>query len=549
MAKQLAALEKAEVGKLERLIEEAIRSTAEGVRRFVEPAIGTLDRAKSKQHHLVFGRRGSGKSSLLRKAASDLTVDRRPIAFVDLESFKGHAYPDVLLSVLIKTFDEFAHWLETAAIARSNKTTFWSRLFGKVPTRPPFDRRRATALSQELRKAVGELRDLLFREDEITVETKQSTKTTAKMVSKDEVSFATSGLKLGLSEEAGKTAEASAEESTKYTATKLNHLHRHIMDYQKLFRQMAELSSGDAFLYLDDLYHIRRRDQAQVIDYFHRIGKGNHLWLKIGTIRHRTQWYVHGDPPIGAKIGDDIDEVDLDLTLEKYTLTRAFLVRILDNFLNESGCKRSDILTDGAIDRLVLASGGVARDFLGILRRSILIARGRGDTSRGEKVGVEDVNKAAGEYDSAKREELSRDTQDERMRLEEEFAALGQFAKTYSNANVFLMDKTLPDSEIAPIEELVDLRLVHRVRNRVTVADRPGKIFEAFMLDVSQYTGSRKIREFEIIEFWRPDATDSIRRPGLIYKEYEDSKVIAKRGNGRAKGGRTEGALLNIDTD
>ena len=97
-------LDSPEVAKLERLVEEATRSTEEGVRRFVEPASGTLDRATSRQHHLIFGRRGSGKTSLLRKAATDLTVDRRPIAFVDLETFKGHAYPDVLLSVLIETF-------------------------------------------------------------------------------------------------------------------------------------------------------------------------------------------------------------------------------------------------------------------------------------------------------------------------------------------------------------------------------------------------------------------------------------------------------------
>src|SRR6516162_839513 len=109
-------LDSGEVGKLERLIEEATRSTEEGVRRFVEPASGTLARATSRQNHLVFGRRGSGKSSLLRKAAADLTVDRRPIAFVDLETFKGHTYPDVLLSILIETFSKFAEWLETAAI-------------------------------------------------------------------------------------------------------------------------------------------------------------------------------------------------------------------------------------------------------------------------------------------------------------------------------------------------------------------------------------------------------------------------------------------------
>jgi len=78
MAK-LLILDSPEVGKLERLIEEATRSTEEGVRRFVEPASGTLGRAVSRQHHLVFGRRGSGKSSLLRKATADLTVDRDPL--------------------------------------------------------------------------------------------------------------------------------------------------------------------------------------------------------------------------------------------------------------------------------------------------------------------------------------------------------------------------------------------------------------------------------------------------------------------------------------
>jgi hypothetical protein len=515
-----------EVGTLERLIEEATRSTEEGVRRFVEPASGTLGRATSRQHHLVFGRRGSGKSSLLRKAAADLTVDRRPIAFVDLETFKGHAYPDVLLSVLIETFSKFAEWLETAAIAPANKTSFWSLLFGRKPTRPAFDKAQAKALANDLRRSVEELRKLLFTEDEVAVEVKQSTKLLEKEGTKDELSLGVSGAKLALTDAAASSSEAGQEQTEKYTKTKLQHLHRHILDYQTLFRRMAALSGGDAFLFLDDLYHIRRRDQALVIDYFHRIGKGNRLWIKIGTIRHRTQWYIHGDPPIGAKIGDDIDEIDLDLTLEKYALTRGFLGRILDSFLAESGVQQDVLLTDGALDRLVLASGGVARDFLGILRRSILIARERGDTARGPKVGVEDVNGAAGEYDSSKREELSRDTLDDRQRLEEEFGRIGRFAKDHSNANVFLMDKNLPDSELAPIEELVDLRLVHRVRTRVTIPDRPGKIFEAYMLDVSQYTAARKKRDLEIIEFWRADATDSIRRAGLIYKEVQGNNII-----------------------
>ena len=66
---------------LETEVEEATRATPQGARRFVEPAEGTLRRAVSKRHHIVFGRRGSGKSSLLRKGAADLAVDRRPIAY------------------------------------------------------------------------------------------------------------------------------------------------------------------------------------------------------------------------------------------------------------------------------------------------------------------------------------------------------------------------------------------------------------------------------------------------------------------------------------
>ena len=105
-----------EMIKLLTLVEEAARSTKEGVKHFVEPAPNTLRRAISKRHHIVFGRRGSGKSSLLQKAAADLTIDRRPIAYVNLEAFKGHSFPDVLLSVLIKTFQEFKRWMDSAAV-------------------------------------------------------------------------------------------------------------------------------------------------------------------------------------------------------------------------------------------------------------------------------------------------------------------------------------------------------------------------------------------------------------------------------------------------
>ena len=523
MAKADAILDRPEIATLLTLVEEAARSTDEGVKRFVEPAQGTLRRAVTKRHHMVFGRRGSGKSSLLRKAASDLTVDRRPIAYVDLEAFKAHTYPDVLLSVLISTFTEFENWLRTAAINPANKASFWKKLFGTSPNRAAFNKADAKKLADDLRTEVLALEGQLHSADDVETVAKSKRSKEQKKDADIDASFGYKGAKVGGKRSTSSTASDASELEESYRHSKTEFLHRHILDYQRLFRRMSELSGGDAFLFLDDLYHIRRSDQSQVIDYFHRIAKGNKLWLKIGTIRHRTQWYIHGNPPIGVKLGDDADEIDLDLTLEKYSLAKEFLAKVLRSFTEDCGTVTvNEILNDGAIDRLVLASGGVTRDFLAIFRKAVDVARERGPDHRGVRIGSEDVNVAAGEHETSKREELKRDALDDQIDIEKQFEKVSDFCMNIAKANLFLLEKSANGKEVQLIHELVDLRLIHLVRSRITVSKRPGKIFEGYMLDVSQYTGSRKRHNFEIVEFWKPDALEELRRAKLIYEQVED---------------------------
>jgi hypothetical protein len=520
-----------EISLLVTKVEEAARATEEGVKHFIEPAPGTLERAISKRHHIVFGRRGSGKSSLLRKAAADLTVDRRPIAYVNLEAFKGHSYPDVLLSVLIATFRGFKNWLETAAVNRPDKVSFWQKLFGTVPSRPSFNRKESVRLSELLQVQIGELGSQLHASDEAEVritrsergETEDATEVSGSV--KSPVAQAGGAIKF---REASQRGEEIQQDFKQH---KTDFLHRHIMDYQNIFGEMALLSQGDSYLILDDLYHIRRADQAKVIDYFHRIAKDHHLWLKARTIKHRTEWYFHGDPPIGVKLGDDADEIDLDITLEKYELAKQFLLKVLGNFASEAGISDlSELLTDGAADRLVLASGGVARDFLSIFRRSVDVARERLLPDLGAaKITAEDVNVAAGEYDSSKREEFKRDTGgDDQESLDQQFQQIRVFCLEEAETNCFLLDKDAKGEEVGLIHELVDLKLLHLVRSRVTVSGRRGSIFEAYMLDLSQYAGSRKRRGLDIIEFWKPESKETLRRASLIYS------VLLERPRSRA---------------
>ena len=81
------------------------------------------------------------------------------------------------------------------------------------------------------------------------------------------------------------------------------------------------------------------------------------------------------------KIGDDGDEIDLDLTLEKYQQAKDFLSRILKTFFDAANLGVDDILTDGALDRLPIfrsscISAGVISRFSALSRSSIYRAVG-----------------------------------------------------------------------------------------------------------------------------------------------------------------------------
>jgi hypothetical protein len=507
-----------EVDRLVTLVEEATRATRDAPSRFIEPARGTLDRAKSKRHHLVFGRRGSGKTSLLRKASADLSIARIPSAFVDLEAFKGHNYPDVLLSILIETLAAFDRWLEDAGSQPSTKTTFWKRLFGAKPTRPPLDKSQVAKLRKRISEEIEGLRGLLYSEDKVSVTTTKKGSQTYESEAQGSLALESDSLKAGVSKTKKGQKSVSLETSAAEVRNKVDFLHRHIIDYQRLFEHIVSVSPEGAFVFLDDLYHIRLADQSQVLDYFHRIVKGRSVWLKVGTIRHRTQWYLHGNPPIGLKLGDDCDDIDLDITLEKYGIAKKFLLQVLNQLVEAAGLQsHTQVLVDGGVERIVLASGGVARDFLTVFRRTVDISRERLESNPQPpfRVSAEDVNKAAGEHEPSKRDELKRDTAEERQDLE---YALSQLRDTLveRKINCFLVERDVQSKAMILLAELVDLRFVHLIASRTTVRHRSGKLYSAYMLDISQYTGERKRRGLEMLRFWDKEEFDKFRLPSNI---------------------------------
>ena len=140
---------------------------------------------------------------------------------------------------------------------------------------------------------------------------------------------------------------------------------------------------------------------------------------------------------------------------------------------------------------------------------------------------------AAGSYGDTKREEFQKDTQEDQEELYAAFNKVRRFCLEKNKSNVFLIDQDISNNDSELVQELVDLRLIHHVKSRVTVSSRPGRVFRALLLDVSQYTGERKRRDIEMIEFWKDDR-EVLRKAALIYDPSVSMEDLEQEINQRA---------------
>lgn len=94
-------------------------------------------------------------------------------------------------------------------------------------------------------------------------------------------------LKFGARNEAKEQAEV--ERSFKVHTDKLQELDRWLPELKQSIREFFELSRSTKciILQIDDLYHLRRTDQAFVVDYIHRLCKDLPLYFKIANTQTR----------------------------------------------------------------------------------------------------------------------------------------------------------------------------------------------------------------------------------------------------------------------
>lgn len=273
---------------------------------------------------------------------------------------------------------------------------------------------------------------------------------------------------------------------------------------QRTLARFLDLEAARLYLFLDDFYYVARAEQPRILDILHGCVRDADAWLKVASIRHLTRWF-QTSPPMGLQTIHDADLIDLDVTLQEPVRAKAFLEDVLRQYASTVSVPAlTRLFSPEALDRLVLASGAVPRDYLVLASSAISKAQRRANA---RLVGVQDVNQAAGDAAGVKLQELEDDMASNEGTADKTLAALKavrHFCLEDRSFTYFLVryrDKEDEPKGYSLLTDLMDVRLVHLIDSGVSDPHAAGQRSEAFMLDLSQFSGSRLKQRINVLDF------------------------------------------------
>lgn len=311
------------------------------------------------------------------------------------------------------------------------------------------------------------------------------------------------------------SSEGSSSSALKIVAEKLKqpdagqNLNLLIPEINLVLRDILRPGLLSLFVFLDDFYLYPFADQPKVLDFLAGISRDSSAWLKIASIEHLTRPW-ESSTRIGLEIPNDATKIDLDITLEDPEKTQKFLESVLGSFTKAVGIKSPlSIAKTEALGRLVLASGGVPRDYLNLFAASINVARSA--RTAAQQIGREDVAVAAGDLARSKKRDLEQDAAKEAAKLLTALSKLSEHVRHlgFTYFRVDIQQKSMPEYETLAL--LSNLRFIHFIQ---TVSDqhKGGVRYESFLLDLSEYSDVRLQRRLHVLDL--ESGTWTLRKTG-----------------------------------
>lgn len=457
---------KEQLSKLSSFIEENTRASESSGITYIDPR-NHKKRILLKQNHVVFGRRGAGKSSLIKTlTGKSITEKDYYFSYTNLEDFKDISFPNILIHVLDSFYSQI--------ISQIRNDYSWYELKKMY---------QAQALIKELKKAYSDFKTQIPNPDNYDEDIKEKQQQTSDI---------SAGIK---SEVAGIDVKESItneiEIAKKISRNKLESIKNSIPQLKKSLKQIDDFSGKKSIMIVfDDFYFLKKSVQVFFIDFFHRLTKDTSLYLKVATIKHRSRIYAQIEKSFyGTEIGHDIYEIDLDYNLNRFDELKDFMRQLLEKCakLAEIEINIDELFTENAFSQLCLASGGVPRDFLTLFTK--LTTKYNPET--GKRIGKLDIIEVAIQNIHNKYASLKTDSSEEKELLESYLLKIKEQILENKKTNMFLVPHNIvdeyPEAKQA-IKELVDLRMLHLVEpNTSAASSTSGLRFSAYIIDTGLY--------------------------------------------------------------
>jgi hypothetical protein len=431
----------------------------------------------------------------LHHSSRSLPKDVRSI-YLNCEDFKRHSFPNVLIEILSAIFRELDRNLYG-----------W---FGK--------KKKSKDIIKDILKKLSDLQRAADIHDE-EVRRKLSVEAAASIEASAGAEVDKLNVRFGAKDEAKEREEV--ERSFRIHREKLQELDRWLPELKESIRSFFNLSTSikGIVLQIDDLYHLKRTDQAFVVDYIHRLCKDLPLYFKIATLRHASTLYADRDgQPIGAQERHDYQPINIDYTFSEFRKTADQNRQILEQFGIKAGLRRADIegLFKGeGFERLVMAGGGVPRDVLSLFLQVLSDVH----ASHSDRIGKDDVRILSRANFERKIEELKQDSKgDEQDDLLRGIYTIREFCLE-KKTNLFVVQERMlqqHDDWRALFYRLLDYRIIHNCAAAITHKSQEGT-YQAFAIDIGCYAHLRKLQDrFTEIDVSSPKAKEQMRSAPVL---------------------------------
>jgi hypothetical protein len=508
-----------------------------------------LNKLKIYNNHLIYGRRGSGKTTLMMKSLNQNSAQNDIDVIVDSQILKGDTPFNIVINLLIRILNKMNEGLQNEDIDELKKSFKKETKTLKGLIKKIINKQEKKIIEKyqkyiEIEYFLGILKthlDLLRGKPEethfsishqdksdksITENLTKTLKTETGIKISNKVNYnlhsingtinTLSSINYGI--EVKKEQKDSKQTFTDITsiATKTitkEEVLREVKDsIIELINSYFEINPRHTVLILDDFYQVPLEKQPYIIKYFHDIYKNcisNAFCFKVCSLPNRLRMNEKGESDFSHK--DDFSPIYLDNDLSSLERVKDYLINILTNI--DSGLKinKQDITSlfnhDEVLLYAIIAAGGNPRDFLIIFMELIKSTRSE-NKLKIQKTNVYSVVKQLKEDKDSSLEDDS-DINPETIRksleiLEDEIIGV-------KNTNVFLYPMAKSKVHEPLLKNLVNLRYLHLIKDSISSETKKKEEFVAYLIDMSFYVSQKSLkRGLDFRHFWKTDSASRL---------------------------------------